>query len=437
MLLGGAGESLPAGPRLPRIVQTLAAANRPFELLEFGRRRGKTFTIRVVGQEPLVFLSDPADVQELLGAPADALYAGEGAAPPLLPILGDRSFMLLEGDGHLHGRKILLPGLQSRAVRQHADGVVELTEREVASWPRDAPFALHPRLRALVLEMILQVAFGPDPRLPRLRDILLGAFSIFSSMLLPTPLLRRVPPGRARWSRFQRQLAEADEIVYALIDERGEGPGGRSHMVDLLSAAHDEDPVAMPRKALRDNIITMLLAGHETTASTLAWSFQALAHNPAALRGVVEEIDGESGNAYLTATVQEVLRYRPVFIFTIPRVVKRDVEIGGDVFSAPARLLGAIYLIHHDPTIYPDPHLFQPERFLGSSPGAPLWVPWGGGRKRCPGLHLAMMEMEIVIRTVLSKLAIQPAAKTMERARLRSLIVTPHDECRLILSDRS
>jgi cytochrome P450 len=421
---------------MPRIVQTLAAANRPFELLESGRRVGKTFTIRVVGQKPMVFLSDPADVQELLAAPADALYAGEGAAPPLLPILGDRSFMLLEGDDHLQGRRILMPGLQSAAVQRHADGVVELTEREVASWPRGVPFALHPRLRALVLEMILRVVFGPDPRLPRLRDHLLDAFSIFSSMLLPTPLLRRMPPGRARWSRFQRQMREADEIIYALIDERGEELEGQSHLVDLLRAAHDEDPAAMPRKALRDNIVTMLLAGHETTASTLAWAFQALAHNPAALRSVVAEIDEDDGSAYLEATVREVLRYRPVFIFTIPRVVKREIEIGGEAFAPPARLLGAIYLIHHDPRIYPDPQLFRPERFLDSAPGAPLWIPWGGGRKRCPGLHLAMMEMEAVIRTVLSRLSMQPAGKAIERARLRSLIVTPADECRLILRDR-
>jgi cytochrome P450 len=256
-------------------------------------------------------------------------------------------------------------------------------------------------------------------------------------VLLPAPPLRRVPPGRAKWARFQRQLQEADEIIYALIDERGEELTEGRAIVDLLRAAHDKDPAAMSRKALRDNIVTMLLAGHETTASSLAWSFQALAHNPAVLARLVEEIDEEAGDAYLKATVHEVLRYRPVFIFTMPRVVKREVEVGGLAFAPPTRLMGAIYLVHHDPTIYPEPHAFRPERFLGSSPEAPLWIPWGGGRKRCPGLHLVLMEMEIVIRTVLRGLAIQPAGKTMERAQLRSLIVTPHGGCRLILRDRS
>jgi len=431
-------EGLPAGPRLPRVAQTWAAANRPLELLEYGRDRfGKTFTIRAISQPPLVCFSDPTDIQEIFSGSADTLHPGEGASL-LHPILGDQSFLLLDEDDHLYSRKVVMPSLHSTAVQRHANFVTELTEREVASWPRGVPFALHPRLRALILETILRVIFGPTPdaRLPRLRDRLLSAFSVFSSVLLPAPLLRRVPPGRAKWSRFQSQLREADKIIYALIDERSEELTQQGAAADLLRAAHDEDPAAMSRKALRDNIVTMLLAGHETTASTLAWSFQALAHNPPAIKRVVEEIDGETGNAYLKATVYEVLRYRPVFIFTAPRVVKREIELGGRTFVPPTYLFGAIFLVHHDPTIYPEPQAFRPERFLDLAPETPLWIPWGGGRKRCPGLHLALMELEIVIRTVLRRLAIQPAGKKMERAKLRSLIVAPHGECRLILHDR-
>lgn len=433
-----AAEGLPAGPRWPRGAQTLVGASRPLKLLEYGRDRfGKTFTIRAIGQPPLVYFSDPADIQEIFSSSADTLHPGEGASL-LLPILGDQSLLLLDEDDHLYSRKVVMPSLHSTAVQRHADFVVELMEREIASWPRGVPFALYPRLRALILETILRVVFGPTPdaRLPYLRDHLLSAFSIFSSVLLPAPLLRRVPPGRAQWSRSQCQLREADKIIYELIDERGEELTQQGATADLLRAAHDEAPAAIPRKALRDNIVTLLLAGHETTASTLAWSFQALAHYPPALRRVVEEIDEEAGNAYLKATIYEVLRYRPVFIFTAPRVVKRGIEIGGRAFAPPAYLLGAIYLVHHDPTIYPDPQAFRPERFLYSAPETPLWIPWGGGRRRCPGLHLALMELEIVIRTVLRRLSIQPTGKKMERAKLRSFIVAPHGECRLILHDR-
>jgi cytochrome P450 len=332
-----------------------------------------------------------------------------------------------------------MPALHSTAVQQHADFVADLTEREIASWPRGVPFALHPRLRALILEMILRVIFGPTPdeRLHRLRDGLLDAFSIFSSVLLPAPPLRRVPPGRGKWLRFLRRLQETDKMIYALIDERNGELEGRRDLVDLLCMANSADPASMSRKALRDNIMTVLLAGHETTASALAWSFQLLAHNPVVLRRLTDEIDDETGDPYAKATVHEVLRHRPVFTFTMPRAVKKRVEVGGRIFAPPTYLLGSIYLIHHDPTIYPDPHIFRPERFLEASPEGPIWVPWGGGRKRCPGLHLALMEMEIVIRTVLRSLSIQPTASKMERARLRSFIITPHAKCRLILQNRS
>jgi cytochrome P450 len=414
-------------------------ANWPLKLFEQSRVRfGKTFTIRPVGQPPMVFFSDPGDVQELLAGPADKLYPGEGVSL-LLPILGDKSFTLLEEDDHLYGRKVIMPALHNTAVQQHADFVADLTEREIASWPRGVPFALHPRLRALILEMILRVIFGPtqDERLHRLRDGLLDAFSIFSSVLLPAPPLRRIPPGRSKWSRFLSQLRETDKMIYALIDERNGELGGRKDVVDLLCKANSEGPASMSRKALRDNIMTVLLAGHETTASALAWSFQLLAHNPAVLNRLTDEIDDETGNAYAKATVHEVLRYRPVFTFTIPRAVKRKVEVGGRTFVPPTYLAGSIYLIHHNPAIHPDPHIFRPERFLKAAPEAPVWVPWGGGRKRCPGLHLALMEMEIVIRTVLRSLSIQPTASKMERAKLRSVIITPHAKCRVILHNRS
>jgi cytochrome P450 len=230
-------------------------------------------------------------------------------------------------------------------------------------------------------------------------------------------------------------LQEADKIIYALIDERRKALSRETVVADLLHTAHVEDPAAMSRKALRDNIVTILLAGHETSASTLAWSFQALAHNPAALAHVNDEIDEDAGNTYLRATIYEVLRYRPVFLFTAPRVVKREIEIGGHTFMPPAYLFGAIFLVHHDPTFYPEPQAFLPERFVDFSPEAPLWIPWGGGRKRCPGLHLALMELEIVIRTVLSRVTIQ-VTKKMERAKLRSLIVAPADECQLVLHNR-
>ena len=189
----------------------------------------------------------------------------------------------------------------------------------------------------------------------------------------------------------------------------------RGNMLDMLLAARNADGSRMTPRQVRDNLMSIVLAGHETTASELAWAFQLLAHNPRVLNKLIEEIDADGGEEYLTATVQEVLRHRPVFLFAIPRAVKQPIEIGGWTYRPPTQLLGCIYLVHHDPELYPEPHEFRPERFLESSPSTYTWLPWGGGRKRCPGLHLAMLEMKTVLRTVLETMTVH-AGRQEDRA---------------------
>jgi cytochrome P450 family 135 len=182
--------------------------------------------------------------------------------------------------------------------------------------------------------------------------------------------------------------------------------------------------------------MSLILAGHETTASQLAWAFQLLAHNPAAQQRLIDEIDRDAGDEYLTATIDEVLRHRPVFLFAIPRAVKRPIEIGGFTYEPPTQLLACIYLLHHDPRVYPEPERFQPERFLEGQPSPRLWMPWGGGRKRCPGSQMALLEMKTVLRTVLARAVVRPASPRIERPRWRSVIVTPHAGGRVVLRPR-
>ncbi|HTR88668.1 MAG TPA: cytochrome P450 [Solirubrobacteraceae bacterium] len=202
-----------------------------------------------------------------------------------------------------------------------------------------------------------------------------------------------------------------------------------------MLGARDEDGAPLSATQLRDNVMTMLVAGHETTSAELAWAFQLLAHNPAVQERLIEEIDA-GGEEYLTATVQEVLRHRPVFLFAIPRAVKRPIDIGPWRYEPPAHLLACIYLLHHDPELYPEPHVFRPERFLEGQPSPSTWLPWGGGRRRCVGMGLAMLEMKAVLRAVLSLMVVCPAARRMERARWRSVIVTPHAGARVVLRAR-
>ncbi|HYB24226.1 MAG TPA: cytochrome P450 [Solirubrobacteraceae bacterium] len=402
--------------------------------------RGRRFTVRVMGFPPLVFLSSAADVKALFAAAPDALLPGEGGAV-ITPIVGPSAFLINDGEEHLRGRRAVLPSLRRECVLEQAAMIEDSTRRAVASWPRDTPFALHEGLRALTLEVMLRRIFGfpadtCDTRLLTLRDLILEMLSITGSPVFTEPALRR-GPGRALWQRFLRTRERVDALIYALIDEYLDASVRvPQDMLDrLLATAEAVSPLA-PAQRLRDGIMSMILAGHETTAAQLAWAFQLLAHHPDALARLTDEIECGERDEYLTATVQEILRHRSVFVFAIPRAVNRTVDIGGWSYEPPARLLGCIHLLHHDPTFYAQPQLFRPERFLEQPPTRAAWLPWGGGRRRCPGLHLATFEMHTVLRTVLSSARVLPAARSLERARWRSVIVTPHAGCRVLLRPR-
>jgi hypothetical protein len=438
--LQGVRGELPPGSRLPQAAQTFAIWKSPFAYLERCRLRyGSRFTINMTSHPPLVFLSDPDEIKAMLAAPADVLHPGAGA-DTIEPLVGEESFMLREEEEHLNGRRVILPSFHAKLVRDHAEMVAEVARREIASWPRGTPFALHPRLRALTLEVVLRTIFGAagrptERRLYALRDRLLAMLSVTGSAVFPEPLLRH-GPGRRIWARFLRERAEVDRLLYAIIEDRGSSGEDPDNLLSKLLEARNSDGSPMSPRQVRDNLMSVVLAGHETTASELAWAFQLLAHNPLVLEHLIEELDSGSGEEYLTATIQEVLRHRPVFLFAIPRVVKQPIEVGGWTYRPPAQLLGCIYLVHHDPELYPEPDEFRPERFLGASPARSTWLPWGAGRKRCPGLHLATLEMKTVLRTVLASMTVRPAGGRIEHPRWRSVIVTPHAGSRVVLDPR-
>jgi cytochrome P450 len=436
-------SELPPGSRLPAPLQTFIFWRSPLRYFESARDRyGSRFTLRATGHPPLVFLSDPKDLRALFGAPPEVLHPGKGGES-IMPIVGGRSFMMLDREEHLAGRRAILPSFQGRVVLGHGELVADVVAREVASWPRDVEFALHPRLRALTLEIVLRTIFGSDidGSVRLLADRLLAMLSITAGPLLAQPVLRH-GPGCVVWRRFLRARAEVDELIHGLIERARRTAGGHAGILGRLLEARNGDGSPMDDRQLRDNVMSIVLAGHETTASELAWIFQLLAHHPAVLARLVAEIDAGGDDEYLTATIQEALRHRPVFLFTIPRAVVAPIEIGGWTYSPPTRLLGCIYLVHHDRARYREPYAFRPERFLetsaggsGETPAAPGWLPWGGGRRRCPGLHMATLEMKTVLRTVLSMVAVHPAGR-MERARWRSVVVTPHAGSRVVLRSR-
>ncbi|MDQ6776165.1 MAG: cytochrome P450 [Actinomycetota bacterium] len=433
---------LPPGPRQSPAMQMIGFWSRPTAFLERCRRRyGKRFTLRIIGAPPFVALSEPDQIKQLFSAPPEILHPGEGAQI-LEPILGANSVLLLDEALHLEQRRLMLPAFHGEHMQGLAGLMSELAERELAAWPRDEAVALHPRLQRLTLEIILRAAFGLEQseRMEMLRVKLTQVLAFAESpiSLLP-PRIQRLPVGSP--GRLQRLLAEVDALVFEQIDERrraaADGDGAGDDILAMLLVARHEDGSPMSSQELRDELITALVAGHETTASQLAWAFERLAREPAALTRVVSELDNGSGEEYLTATIQEVMRRRPVVLNAEPRLAKEQVEIGGWTYPRGVSLLASIWLVHHDEANYCDPYAFRPERFLERQPGTYTWIPFGGGRRRCLGASFAMLEMKTVLRAVLERCELRPPSLGAESARRRSITISPSGGATVILHDRA
>ena len=442
---------LPPGPRLPRVLQTIAWWNRTVPFLERCRERyGKRFTMRLLQAPPFVHHSQPEHLREIFTAPPDVLHPGEGAEL-LEPVVGSNSVILLDERAHLSQRKLMLPAFHGEKMQRLSGLMQEVAERELTRWPTDEPIALHPRLQALTLEIIMRAVFGLDSgdRLDAMRRRLTGILEFGARPASMLPALQR---GR-RWQDFVRAREEADALIYQTIDERrqsgddgedhasaggtapGSANGDRDDILAMLLEARHEDGSPMSPVELRDELMTLLVAGHETTASELAWAFERLTRTPGVLARLSDEIDSDGDDAYLTATVQETLRRRPVLPNAAPRLAMEEIEVGGWRYPAGVCLVPNAYLVHHDPAIYPEPYAFRPERFLEQPPGTYTWIPFGGGRRRCLGAAFATVEMKIVLRTVLERAQPRVAGDgRLELSRRRSITLSPREGAEVVLA---
>jgi cytochrome P450 len=431
--------SLPPGPRAPSVIQTMGWWSRPTAYMERCRRKyGKRFTIKLIGAPPFVMLSDPADVKEVFQAPPEVLHPGEGAQV-LEPFVGSHSVILLDEDRHLEQRKLMLPAFHGKKMQELEGLMTEVAEREVERWPRDRPIEIHPLTQKLTLEVILRTVFGLDEgeRLDRMRDLTtqMAAFAVHPASMIPQlqGKLARV----TGWGEFQGIADESDALLYEVIRERrAAGAEDRPDVMAMFLAAKHEDGSPMSDDELRDELTTMVIAGHETTASELAWAFEALPRNPQVLDRLRREIDSGDGDEYLTATVNETLRRRPVIPNAEPRLAMEPVTIGDWTYPAGVSLLAHAYLIHHDPELYPEPYAFRPERFLGEQPRNYTFIPFGGGRRRCIGASFATLEMKIVLRAVLERLDLRSAGNGLELSRRRSITISPRRGTPMVLRDR-
>jgi len=433
--------NLPPGPPYPTPIQGMGFWTRPLAFLERCRTRyGKRFTMRIPLAPPFVMVSDPEEIKAVFTAPADVLHPGQGARV-LEPVVGSNSMILLDGKAHMEQRKLMLPAFHGEKVARLAGLMAEVAEREVASWPRETPIELHPRMQRLTLEVILRAIFGLDPgsRLDGMREGLRETLEFGDRWIsvLPIPpesvagkVLSRVGP----FARFLRLQEGIDRVLFELIDERRREQGERDDVLAMLVAARHGDGSPMSDQEIRDELMTLLVAGHETTASSLGFALEHLPHRPDIVRSLREEMESDEGDAYLTATIQETLRRRPVLPNSGPRLVKEEIEVAGWTYPEGVCLVPNAYLVHHDPDVYPDPYSFRPERFLDSSPGTYTWIPFGGGRRRCLGASFAMLEMKLVLRAVLEACELRPGRDGFEVARRRNITIRPGEGAVAVLA---
>ena len=428
---------LPPGPSLPAAIQMAATWTRPASSLERLRRYGKRVTVQLPFQPPFILLSDPDEIRELFTAPPDVLHPGEGASV-LEPIIGANSVILLDEGAHLQQRRLMLPAFHGERMQRLSGVMAELAQREAGAWPTGTPVAVHERLQGVTLEIILHAVFGigEGPVFERLRDRLTRILAFGEHPLSVLPPLQR----RLRWLPVQRRFtalrAEADELIFSLIEQRRSETESGDDVLAMLLAARHEDGSPMSDQELRDELMTALVAGHETTASQLAWALERLAREPHAQARLAGEIAEGTTDAYLEATINEILRLRPVLPNAEPRLTKREVTIGGHTYPPGVVLLASAYLLHHDPEIYPDPRAFRPERFIDRAPGTYTWIPFGGGRRRCLGAAFAVQEMKAVLRAVLTRYELLAPDTPAEVTRRRGITFSPASGARIVLAPR-
>ena len=420
------------GPSEPPILQTLRWLLRPISFLESCRHRfGDVFAVRFLGfQTPMVMLSDPEAIRALYTEREHGLPPGRTVA--LLPVLGPRSVLLLEGGDHLARRKVMLPPFHGERMRAYEAIVRDVVAADVERWPVSEPFALHPRMQRITLEVILRAVFGvtDDQRRERLAERLGGLLADTASVGLQFAVLlsRRLGAGDPL-AGLERTRREIDAMLAAEIAERREDP--REDILSMLVAARFEDGAPMDDAEIRDQLMTLLLAGHETTATGLAWTFDLLVHHPA----VLERLAAGGDEAYLRAVVTESLRLRPVVPLAGRRLTK-ELRVDGHVLPPGTDVTPAIWLTHTRADRYPEPFAFRPERFLDGAPSTYAWIPFGGGVRRCLGAAFAEMEMRVVLAEVLRRRTLQTADGVPERVARRNVTFSPAGGTRVISTPR-
>ena len=398
---------------------------------------GDSFSVKFMTFErPMVMISDPVAIKALYMERSHGLPPGREII--LTPIVGARSLLVTEGADHLAHRKVMLPPFHGERMRSYQPLVEEIVDREIDTWPLGEEFAIHPRMQAITLEVILRVVFGvaDGPRLEQLRVVLTEVLEETASPFNQLIGLATRRFGGGPWAKFEAKLKAADELLYAEIaDHRANGNyEEREDILSLLMQAEFDDGSGMSDTDLRDQLMTLLLAGHETTATALAWTFDLLLRHPRELSRLRDSLE-QGEDDYLRATISESLRLRPV----VPLAGRRlNVDLVADGLTLPAGtdVTPAIWLAHTRADSFPEPFAFRPERFLEGSPDTYAWIPFGGGIRRCIGAAFAEFEMRIALREVLTRCELHKASPAPEKIGRRNITLSPKAGTPVVLTAR-
>lgn len=395
------------------------------------RRYGSVFTLRIASIGTLVYLADPADIKTVFAGDPRVFHAGE-ANMILSGLLGDSSLLVIDEDVHRDRRRLMLGPFHRDAVARQAGLMAEIAAANIAGWPVGKSFAAAPRMSEITLEVILRTVIGAtDPaRLAALRKVMprLLNVGLWATLALVNPNLQRHRP----WQGLRRRIAEADRLLYAEIADRRADPNlaARTDTLAMLVRAAEHDGCAMTDRELRDQLMTLLVAGHDTTATGLSWALERLTRHPPAWAKAVWAADASAagdpaGDEYLDALAKETLRIRPV-VFDVGRVLTEPVDLAGYRLPAGVIVVPGIGLVHASAALYPDPDRFDPDRMLGATLSSTTWLPFGGGNRRCLGAGFAMVEMRVVLREILRRVELSTNTAGDERQKLKHVILVPH-----------
>ncbi len=431
----GPRESLPPGPRAPIAVQTLAMRTRQRPYLERARRRyGPLFTVRLIGLGDTVIVADPDLIKQTFRAEPSVLHAGTGS--PLRELLGEHSLLGIDEREHLEQRKLLLPPFKGQRMKQYESTIAEIAAAEIDGWSHGVEFETVKSMQRITLRAILRAVFGADgERLHELEE-LIPRWTALGARVSLAPELRLKLGRFSPWARFLALRAQLDAILDELIVAAKADPQltERADVLALIVQARHEDGSPMDNAEIRDELVTMLVAGHETTANTLAWAVERIRRHPELLPRLAAEAD-EGGSALREATIREVQRTRPVIAFA-GRFVRKPFELGGHRLPVGSRILLAACLTHYDPELFPHPERFEPERFLDKLPDTYSWIPFGGGIRRCIGATFAHMEMDVVLRVLLERVELVPTDAPGERWAAHGIVWSPGDGGKAIVRAR-